>query len=180
MKKGESRPDLYRATVKTCPICKQSFRAVKDTKTRKQIYCSLECWQKSRANPIIKMTCPVCGKVFYNRNGRKKYCSHECYAKELKEVQSGENSHFWKGGKTEENKRLKTSAAYKEWRTAVFTRDCYKCVKCGSKKSLEAHHIKAQSKYPALRFDINNGLTLCHSCHKTTDNYGVKAKTAKQ
>lgn len=180
MKKGEIRPDLYRAAVKTCPICKKDFRAVKDTVNRKQIYCSRECWQKSRANPIKKMECPTCGKIFEERDGRRKYCSRKCYEKELKIIQSGENSHFWRGGKTKETKRLKTSAEYKSWRNAVFTRDFYKCVKCGSKNNLEAHHVKEQCNYPALRFDINNGLTLCHTCHKKTDNYGVKAKTAKQ
>ena len=179
MKKGEKRPDLYRAKIKTCPICKQTFRAVKDTEKRKQIYCSRECWQKSRANPVIEMKCPTCGKIFYERNGRKIYCSHKCYAKALEEIQGGENSHFWRGGKTKESKLIKTSAEYKKWRNAVFTRDFYKCVKCGSSRNLEAHHIKEQCNYPALRFDINNGLTLCHACHKLTDNYGLRAKTAK-
>ena len=179
MKKGESRPDLYRAKIKTCPICKKDFRAVKDTEKRKQIYCSRACWQKSRGNPIIEIICPICGTGFYNRNGRKKYCSHKCYSKALESIKTGENSHFWRGGKTKESKRIKTTAEYKKWRAAVFSRDLYKCVKCGSKENIEAHHIKEQSKYPELRFDINNGMTLCHICHKQTDNYGIKAKTKK-
>ena len=36
MKKGEKRPDLYRARIGICPICNNSFRAVKDFKERKQ------------------------------------------------------------------------------------------------------------------------------------------------
>lgn len=55
---------------------------------------------------------------------------------------------------------------YKQWRLDVFKRDGFKCKKCGSKKGINAHHIKRWAKYPSLRFDVNNGITLCRKHHR--------------
>lgn len=55
---------------------------------------------------------------------------------------------------------------YREWRKEVLKRDEYKCTKCNNKKRLEAHHIKKFSKYKELRFELDNGITLCKECHK--------------
>ena len=55
---------------------------------------------------------------------------------------------------------------YTEWRKKVFIRDNYICQKCGDKRYIEAHHIKLWSKYPKLRYKVNNGITLCKCCHK--------------
>lgn len=34
--------------------------------------------------------------------------------------------------------------------------------------------------HPELRLDINNGRTLCKSCHKKTENYGFKKSNTKK
>jgi len=78
----------------------------------------------------------------------------------------GSNSHFWRGGITQINIKVRKSAKYRIWRSKVFERDLYICQKCGkSGVYLVAHHIKSFANYPDLRFEINNGLTLCKKCH---------------
>lgn len=87
----------------------------------------------------------------------------------------GELARNWQGGKTAEGVIIRYSTEMKIWRTQVFERDGYKCVKCGSKGYLEADHIKPFAYFPELRFDINNGRTLCRKCHRKTDTYAFKA-----
>jgi len=54
---------------------------------------------------------------------------------------------------------------YKQWRKEVYQRDGYKCLWCGSKKKLQAHHIKLWAHYPQLRYVLSNGITLCKYHH---------------
>ena len=61
----------------------------------------------------------------------------------------------------------RSSPEYKEWRQNVFRKDNYTCQECGERGGvLNAHHIKSFSEFPSLRYDENNGITLCHDCHK--------------
>lgn len=84
----------------------------------------------------------------------------------------GEKSPNWKGGITPLIERIRRSPEYMDWRTAVFTRDDFTCSLCGKRGyRLQAHHIKTFSKNPELRFDPNNGVTLCLECHG-----GIKGK----
>ena len=65
---------------------------------------------------------------------------------------------------------------FRKWKVEVLKRDNFTCQQCGAKTHLEAHHIKEKLNFPELEYVVSNGLTLCHECHKKTDNYGAKAR----
>ncbi len=88
----------------------------------------------------------------------------------------GENSPTWRGGLTPINHQIRASLEYKQWRRAVFDRDDYTCQACAQRGSkLHADHELPFSLFPALRFEILNGRTLCVSCHRKTHTWGSKA-----
>ena len=64
-------------------------------------------------------------------------------------------------------KRNYDDLVYKEWRTRVYTRDKFMCQmpNCKCKKRLQAHHIKKWSEASFLRYEVDNGITLCKWCH---------------
>lgn len=88
----------------------------------------------------------------------------------------------YKGGIEPENKRVRKSIEYKFWRDAVYRRDAYSCKKCkvvGG--TLHPHHIFNFSTHVNLRFDVNNGITLCKIHHKEFHSlYGQTNNTQKQ
>lgn len=55
---------------------------------------------------------------------------------------------------------------YSEWVAAVKERDNMECLKCGSSHDLHAHHIEGYTEHPEGRIDVNNGATLCGTCHR--------------
>jgi len=89
--------------------------------------------------------------------------------------------------KIDESKIWRTRVEYKSWRESVFKRDNWTCQKCGAKSGngktiyLHPHHILNFAEYPELRFDVNNGITLCRKCHKEFHRqYGIKNNTREQ
>jgi hypothetical protein len=60
----------------------------------------------------------------------------------------------------------------RDWSKEVKKRDGWICriadINCDGK--LESHHILPWSKFPELRYQINNGITLCHAHHPRKQN----------
>ncbi|WP_157618315.1 HNH endonuclease [Spirosoma spitsbergense] len=81
---------------------------------------------------------------------------------------------------------------YELWKRAVFIRDRFTCQQCGArngrKRVIEADHIVSitllvrenevnsveSARSCKALWDVNNGRTLCHSCHQKTESYPVR------
>lgn len=88
----------------------------------------------------------------------------------------------WKGGVTKVQRAVRAMDEYVTWRKRVFERDSYTCQKCGLRGRLNADHIIPFSTILSWEgiqniddarsceflWDIENGRTLCESCHKAS------------
>ena len=87
---------------------------------------------------------------------------------------NGKDHPLWKGGVSLLYDKIKQTCEYKLWRDTIYKRDYWHCQLCGKhceKENIIAHHKKSFSDYPELRFDVNNGITLCRNCHAKIHNY---------
>lgn len=83
----------------------------------------------------------------------------------------GEKNGRWISDRTllkgNENPQDRRNPMYKAWRKNVCNRDNWKCRMsnddCNGR--LEVHHILSFTLYPELRYEINNGICLCHYHH---------------
>ena len=134
-----------------CAQCGATF-FVKSCKIGK--YCSAACMYLGRRNRT-SCVCDTCGapyetKVSAASKSIRHYCSDKCRRIGIRNM----------------NNRGRDSFVYREWRSAVFGRDGYRCQDCGiNSRDLQAHHIEPWARCPERRFDVSNGITLCASCH---------------
>lgn len=99
---------------------------------------------------------------------------------------SGKNHYLYNPNIPEElrakHRRIVGKENQDKWRRQVFTRDNYICKCCGNKGGeLNAHHLDAYHWCVEKRFDVDNGVTLCYSCHEKFHNlFGRKYNTREQ
>lgn len=148
-------------------------------------------WNKGLGS--VDCTCLECGKEFVktkyvveNRGGGK-FCSRKCrmdsqkgiYPKHFSGMSSwnkgnkgylaGDKHYKWIKDRSlvKTTDRDHSNPRYKQWKKEVHTRDNAKCrisnEDCSGR--LEAHHILPWSQSPELRYEVNNGISLCHYHH---------------
>lgn len=155
-----------------CQQCGAEFQVV-PARLKTAKFCNRKCagdWRrinfKGSANPHFKggpdrRTCAHCGAEFECRKAAKsRFCSKPCADKGGFRYE-GESHPNFKANSRRRNRRGKHGA----WARAVISRDRGTCRRCGSQELLHAHHIRPFEAFPNLRWDVDNGLTLCAPCH---------------
>lgn len=159
------------------PCCK---KCNKQLSVKKSVtgFCR-QCWilnNKGDNSPAWKGGKPKCecGKTIAYKSMRCKSCSAKLPNRLEKLVtmsksNRGEKSYNWIVDRTKLKKDNRNDSAYKVWRMAVYKRDGFKCMIANGdcKGRIEAHHILRWSEHPELRYNINNGITLCQAHHPT-------------
>lgn len=184
---GKKRPELKTKTqfnkgnipwnksdlTKQCLNCERHFR-IKPSLMRMK-YCSHKCQFEFRHKLAISISdrdknCTNCGRFIMRKSNLCKSCAN------LGSLSPGYKHGNWRKNASE-RKFLMHSAPYTRWRKMVFERDNFTCRMCGTVGGkLQADHIKTFMEYPELRFSLDNGRTLCVSCHLKTPTYGGRAK----
>jgi hypothetical protein len=145
---------------KVCNYCKKEFNGRKENK-----YCSRICRNKGRT--VTEETRNKFS-VFHSTRRRN---PRSVETKQKISMAFTKDKEFI-GFRKNELERLRRSEEYEKWRVSVYERDSYSCVLCHKIGGyLEAHHIKSFAKFPEVRFDINNGITVCKYCHSKIDKH---------
>lgn len=155
-----------------CHTCKIEFERYKcHIKPNTTLFCSRECLRQYKLGKPSNMKGKKHSEEAKEKN-RQAHIGMKAWNKGVEyHAIKGDKNPNWKGGISKINKTERQLAMYtleyKAWRTAVFERDNYTCVNCNTRGcKLNADHIKAWVVYPDLRYDIDNGRTLCVDCHK--------------
>jgi hypothetical protein len=173
-KKGHIPANKKEGVVLSCLKCAKAF-TVQPHRAKTALFCSLSC--KARLNMAKekhhrwkggKPKCEDCGVVLSNYNNKK--CAEH-------KGMSRESNPKWISDRTKlailsNGEEYRNSPMSREWTSNVRKRDGWKCRiadnKCSGK--VVAHHILPWRDYQELRYEVNNGITLCHFHHPRKRN----------
>lgn len=110
-------------------------------------------------------------KLSRSTNGhREKQLGRPAWNKGVKMPEiSGSNHYAWKPDRSllKDDHKDRAGQLHREWSMCVKSRDGWRCRIANGDCSgrMEAHHILGWRSHPELRYQVNNGITLCHNHH---------------
>ena len=125
-------------------------------------------------------------KISKAQQGLRVGIKHHYYGK-CREEMTGEKNYNWSGGTSSTMRMWRRSSKYKEWRSACYKRDNFSCQLCGNKNVklnvdhikpfaiiIKRHNVSSLEEFYNCKelWSLDNGRTLCISCHKQTPTYG--------
>ncbi len=179
-RKRKPKTTAFKTVKRGCLVCdtRLVFKSELDLKRKK--YCSLGCLgianSRTTTSDLQKATIGLLNrgkklsketrkKLSLARTGQKATLK----TREILRIAQKKRwaKHFEEHGRKETKPNLRGLAKYSHWRLQVHERDGFTCQQCGSiGGKIEAHHVLAYAKYPELRYDVDNGVTLCRKCHQ--------------
>ena len=156
-----------------CPRCEKTSKKRSDAQKRRFL-------KKSERNKISLSVKELfkdrTRHPFYNKKHKEK--TKRLFSRLRKGKGLGSDNSNWRGGTSSHLRDFRHS----DWREKVFNRDKFKCCSCGQiGGQLEAHHLFSYKGFPELRYDIENGITLCKECHTLFHSiYGRSENTKEQ
>ena len=181
--KGHERTtswDKFRNTLR-CPACmgleKHSYEFVKQEFLDRGFKLLAKSYENAHQRLQYQCENGHTAYVTYNKFKTGDGCRKCFYLRNR-----GENHPNYNPNLSEEDRIINRDyVEYHNWRLSVYKRDKYRCVICGSKKDINAHHLHNYADYPLLRIDVGNGATLCLCCHVGFHSkYGKVKNTVEQ
>lgn len=168
-----ARPRPSSKTIK-CKACDKPFDLLLCRIRIGRKYCSSACATVSRKTQQNR-TCKECGNPFLinpsqfsHYKGAGQFCSKQCYGRSQVKAHANNPSNDRYGRTSRE--------ADKIWANTVKERDNHTCHRCGVKDPHNhAHHVAPRSRRPDLKFLVENGKTLCNSCHTWVHHHPKEA-----
>lgn len=172
-----------------CKVCGNSFyKRPNEVQYRTKI-CSQDCATKyyvgenhsqygieKEKYAQVEFNCDYCSKLqshYQSRYNNQKhhFCNIECRNNWLRQQVTEEDILI---------RKSRGAASIKKFRKLCLERDNQECVRCGADNDLQVHHILSFQKNPDLRFNLDNGITLCADCHKEFHSKYGKIKGTKE
>ena len=153
-KEQKELTDFYLRTTGYRAVCKNCYNSWRRSIYVKNPNPKRGYWGKGR-----KMSDEFCRQVSLRQLGRKMSFESKKKMIDTWHKRSISTSRF--------------SWRYREWRKSILSRDSFMCVECGCNDNvkLHVHHIVPFNENEKLRVDIDNGVTLCMSCHAKSEGF---------
>lgn len=142
-------------------------------------FCSIECHIKYQKDNAFKFNCVICGQEVRTQPSQIKLRHRKTCSKLCQSILSRNRAKERRVGYTKHqiDRLERYSIEADNWRKIVFERDNYTCQCCGDRGGyLEADHIMPWAYFKELRYEIENGQTLCRKCHDKTKMSSKKMK----